>query len=96
LDDLVEYITAEDKTKNKPSKKGNKTNNNHNVTNNNKKKNNNNNNNKLNQNNSVIEHLDKEFELFKQNIEKDTIHSININKIKPNLNKDWLKTIIEY
>jgi hypothetical protein len=94
----LEYITADDKIESKPSKKGNKANNN---TTNNKIKNSNNSNStaKLNQNNNNIqknqvnEHYDKEFELFKLNIEKETILSMNINKIKPNLNKNWLKII---
>ena len=108
LDELYEYIIAEDPKNNKKQNKkaANKTNVN---ANNPKKKSSNINtpgqlpnsncaaginekNINLNVNNNLID-MDKEIEEFKTKIKNETIHANDVRKVKPKISKEWIQHI---
>ena len=101
IDELLNYIndgidSKKSKKKQKKSKKNKKLNNKKEeeekfvVNNNNSHENNDN------ENNDLDEDFQKEFEIFKIDIEKDTINIYDINKVIPKLSDDFIKYLSVY
>ncbi len=97
LDELYEYIIADDN--NKQTKKQNKKNaNKSNLGNSNKKKekgnmSNMNNTNSANSNSSFALEIDREVEEFRSKIRNDTVHANSIRKLKPKFTMEWIQLI---